>query len=121
MVLGFCENGEFYTYSSEDLRPIVPFTYFIGSAKEAVKERSMTPKQLEEKREKERRIAEEKAAFEKARQEKLKLEQQFKYDMAEKKDEKVTQDSRAVQRKFGAEAKGFKEIGVDLNKQPKGG
>jgi PUB domain len=120
IALGFEDQGEYFVYTSADLRPIVPFASFLVSAKEKVKERSLTPKQLQEKREKERRIAEEKAAFEKAKQEKQRLEQQFKNDMAEKKDNKVTQSSVAVKRNFGSEAKGFKEIGVDLNKQRRG-
>ena len=50
-----------------------------------------------------------------------KIKKQIAYDRKEFKDRLLPQqDSIANQTKFGCKSSGFKEIGIDLNKQSKG-
>eukprot|EP01016_Furgasonia_blochmanni_P002100 TRINITY_DN1082_c0_g1_i11.p2 TRINITY_DN1082_c0_g1~~TRINITY_DN1082_c0_g1_i11.p2 ORF type:complete len:195 (-),score=58.57 TRINITY_DN1082_c0_g1_i11:558-1142(-) len=120
--IGFVLNGEFYTYRSADMSPIVIALLAIQNKTRHVQEKKLSPEELARRREVEAYEKELHEKFQKEREEEEKIKKLMELDKRERANKLLpTQDIKAAEKKgFGAKTSTWKDIGVDLCAQKKG-
>eukprot|EP01016_Furgasonia_blochmanni_P002103 TRINITY_DN1082_c0_g1_i20.p2 TRINITY_DN1082_c0_g1~~TRINITY_DN1082_c0_g1_i20.p2 ORF type:complete len:212 (-),score=52.43 TRINITY_DN1082_c0_g1_i20:367-1002(-) len=116
------QNGEFYTYRSADMSPIVIALLAIQNKTRHVQEKKLSPEELARRREVEAYEKELHEKFQKEREEEEKIKKLMELDKRERANKLLpTQDIKAAEKKgFGAKTSTWKDIGVDLCAQKKG-
>jgi len=119
--LGFTFIDEAYIFLSDNYALLDGFILFLQNSVATIGEKYLSAEELARKKEVEKRQKEINAEYKKKQDEEDKLKELMKLDRKEKAKDPKAKDSIAQQRNFGTKKTTYKDIGIDLCSQKKGG
>jgi len=119
--LGFQYIDDAYIYLGDEYVLLDGFTLYLQSSMSTIGEKYLSTEELNRRKEVEKRQKEIDAEYKKKKDEEDKLKELMKLDRKEKAKDEKAKDSIAKQRQFGTKATSYKDIGIDLCAQKKGG